>query len=278
MALVRVDFFSEKLMRTVTINAIVPIDKMTFEGMQVREKKPFKTLYLLNGMFGNYTDWVAGTRIQAWAQERNLVVIMPSGENKFYVDNINSGDLFGQFIGEELVEKTRDLFPLSTKREDTYIGGLSMGGYGSLVNGLKYHETFSHICALSPALILDMVLNSSNNAEMPVFRRCYFETIFGNIDELIGSDKDYKALITKLIEEKVELPKIWISCGTEDTSLINQTRDYRDFLRDNNVEFTYVEGPGAHDWEFWDLHILKAMDWLPLENITKSIHSGNVGK
>ena len=76
MALIKVDFISKSLMRTVTINAIVPVDKLSLPGMPVREKKPFKTLYLLHGIFGNYTDWVTGTRIQRWAEENNLVVIM----------------------------------------------------------------------------------------------------------------------------------------------------------------------------------------------------------
>lgn len=276
MALIRVDLFSEKLMRTVTINAVVPIDKLTAPGAAVREKKPFKTLYLLHGIFGNYTDWVTGTRLQAWAQERNLVVIMPSGENKFYVDNPASYDLFGQFIGEELVEKTRELFPLSRKREDTFIGGLSMGGYGSLVNGLKYHQTFSHICAFSPALILERILNSDYNAENPIFRRSYYEAVFGDIDKLVGSDKDYKSLILKLKDEKASIPKIWIAIGTEDHMLINENREYRDFLRSQEVDLTYLEGPGGHDWVFWDTYLLKALDWLPLENSSESIHSGNV--
>ena len=277
MALIKVDFISESLVRTVTINAIVPVDKLSMPGMPVREKKPFKTLYLLHGIFGNYTDWVTGTRIQAWAQERNLVVIMPSGENKFYVDNPLSGDMFSQFIGKELVQVTRDLFPLSDKREDTFIAGLSMGGYGALINGLRFHETFSHIGALSSGLILDRVLNSTNDEIMPTNRRCYYESIFGDLDQLIGSEKDYKALITKLKKEKADVPKIYMACGTEDF-LINENRDYHEFLVDNQIDVTYVEGPGAHTWEFWDTYIYKVLEWLPLENSSEGVHSGNVGK
>ena len=60
---------------------------------------------------------------------------MPSGDNKFYIDNPDSGEMYGSFIGKELIEFTRKTFPLSQKREDTFIAGLSMGGYGALVNG-----------------------------------------------------------------------------------------------------------------------------------------------
>ena len=77
---------------------------------------------------------------------------MPTGENKFYCDSEISGDRYGKFIAEDLVEFTRDTLPLSRKREDTFIGGLSMGGFGSIVNGLRHPETFGCITALSSAL------------------------------------------------------------------------------------------------------------------------------
>ena len=80
---------------------------MVYDKKLNQPNKKFKTLYLLHGIFGNYTDWVCGTRIQRWAQDHDLAVIMPSGENKFYVDNENLHEYYSQFIGEELVSITR---------------------------------------------------------------------------------------------------------------------------------------------------------------------------
>ena len=125
MAFVEVNFFSQALLRQTTFRAIIPCDKMYFDG-RIRQEKPFKTLYLLHGVFGDCTDWINGTRIQRWAQDRNLAVIMPSGENKFYVDHEKSTDKFSQYI-KELVLVSRNMFHLSHKREDTFIAGLSMG-------------------------------------------------------------------------------------------------------------------------------------------------------
>ena len=275
MALLQVNFFSKCLMRTIPIQAVVPVDKLLFPGMPAREKKPFKTLYLLHGIFGNCTDWVSGTRIQAWAQERNLAVIMPSGENRFYLDNELSGERYGELIGRELVEFTRELLPLSTQRGDTFLAGLSMGGYGAIRNGLKYHETFGCIAGLSSALILDAVLKSTNDAPMPIMRRSYYETIFGDIGKLPGSDKDPRGLVAMLKQSGASIPRMYLCCGTEDF-LIEQNRDYHRFLLENGVEHTYAEGPGAHDWEFWDTYIHKVLDWLPLEAPAQGISSGNV--
>ena len=157
MALIQCNFFSKSLMRTVPIQVVLPTDK-TLGPDGSAPQGPFKTLYLLHGIFGNDTDWVCGTRVQSWAQDRNLAVVMPSGENSFYVDMPKASAYYGTYIGKELVDFTRRTFPLSHKREDTFIGGLSMGGYGAIVNGLQNPETFGAVCALSSALILDSAM------------------------------------------------------------------------------------------------------------------------
>lgn len=274
MAIIEVNFISKCLMRTVTFNAIIPVDKFGPQAENA-EQKPLKTLYLLHGIFGNYTDWVNGTRIQAWAEANDLAVIMPSGENRFYLDDEKSGELYGEFIGKELVEFTRKLFPLSDKREDTFIAGLSMGGYGAIRNGLKYAESFGCVIGLSAALVHDTWKDADNSAPIFTFRRSYYEAIFGEYDKVKGSDKDPKALLLKLKEEGRPVPKMYLCCGTED-GLVTANRDFRDFLNENGVDLTYVEGPGKHDWVFWDTYIKKVLDWLPLNRTGAGINSGNV--
>ena len=274
MAIIEVNFISKCLMRTVTFNAIIPVDKFGPQAENA-EQKPLKTLYLLHGIFGNYTDWVNGTRIQTWAEANDLAVIMPSGENRFYLDDEKSGELYGEFIGKELVEFTRKLFPLSDKREDTFIAGLSMGGYGAIRNGLKYAENFGCVIGLSAALVHDTWKDADNSAPIFTFRRNYYEAIFGEYDKVKGSDKDPKALLLKLKEEGRPVPKMYLCCGTED-GLVTANRDFRDFLNENGVDLTYVEGPGKHDWVFWDTYIKKVLDWLPLNRTGAGINSGNV--
>ena len=274
MAIIEVNFISKCLMRTVTFNAIIPVDKFGPQAENA-EQKPLKTLYLLHGIFGNYTDWVNGTRIQAWAEANDLAVIMPSGENRFYLDDEKSGELYGEFIGKELVEFTRKLFPLSDKRDDTFIAGLSMGGYGAIRNGLKYAENFGCVIGLSAALVHDTWKDADNSAPIFTFRRNYYEAIFGEYDKVKGSDKDPKALLLKLKEEGRPVPKMYLCCGTED-GLVTANRDFRDFLNENGVDLTYVEGPGKHDWVFWDTYIKKVLDWLPLNRTGAGINSGNV--
>lgn len=273
MALIQTDFFSHSLMRTVTFNAVIPSDKFLFDGTRLTHK-PYKTLYLLHGVFGNYTDWITGTRVQRWAQENNLAVIMPSGENKFYVDNPSSGDNGSLFI-KELVEVTRDMFCLSEKKEDTFIAGLSMGGYGAITNGLKYPEYFSKIGGFSSALNQKEYLNYGQDDEMIIFRKYWIESVFGDVLKIEGSDKDPYYLAEKLAEKTKNLPEIFIACGTED-DLLKPNQEFASYLLSLGYDVTELWEKGDHEWDFWDMCIRVFIGWLDLDGKSTSLSSGNI--
>ena len=71
MALLNVSFFSPTLRRTVPVTVMLPTDKQLPGEPGYQKAAPYKTLYLLHGVFGNYTDWVSGTRVQRWAEEND---------------------------------------------------------------------------------------------------------------------------------------------------------------------------------------------------------------
>ena len=279
MAIIQVNFMSNTLWRTVPIQVILPVDKLTPDG-KLTEPKKFKTLYLMHGLLGNCTDWVSGTRIQRWAEERDLAVVMPSGDNSFYVDRPASNNRYGEFIGKELVEITRRMFPLSDKREDTFIGGLSMGGFGAMRNGLKYQDTFSAIISLSGALHIFEDLDQLAARKEGVDNQSFEESTFGPMLQAAQSDKNPRVLIQQLSQQEgsaASLPLIYMACGTDDR-LLPYSRIYKDLLEESGFTVTYEEGPGNHNWDFWDTYIKKAIDWLPLDEYSQGVNSGNVHK
>lgn len=186
MARLIVDYMSAALKRTVTVSVLLPVDKIDSQkGYMMSDKQGFKTLYLLHGLLGNHADWINGTRIQTWAQEKNLAVIMPSGDNSFYVEQPGLDADYGEFIGRELVEMTRKMFPLSSRREDTFIGGLSMGGFGALRNGIKYADTFGYIAAVSSALSIFETHRGKGSRV-----RFNEDRVFGGIENARNTDKN----------------------------------------------------------------------------------------
>ncbi len=277
MAFIQMSLFSKSLMRTVHVNVILPVDKLLDPSKPEREDKPYKTLYLLHGIFGNNMDWGTTTRVQRFAEEHDLVVVMPSGENAFYVDQPGMHNYYGKFIGEELVEMTRKMFPLSTKREDTFIGGLSMGGFGALRNGLKYADTFGYIVSLSGAIHFENYPDWDTESHWYFGTRAFLENVFGPMEKFAESDNNPKYLVKKLVEEGKAVPKFFIACGDED-ELLTCNKEMNEYLKELGVDVYFEIGKGNHEWDFWDTYIKKAIEWLPTEDKVLGISSGNIGK
>lgn len=260
MAFLQVNFFSNSLRKLTTFNALVPLDRFKMPGENETLNQPMKALYLLHGYSGNYMDWICNSNVQELSLKYNIAVFMPSGENFFYLDDIEMGSLYSKYIGNELVEFTRKMFPLSEKRENTFIGGLSMGGYGAIRNGLKYFNTFSRIIALSSALITYNIDGIPVDYKNDIADYNYYSRVFGDVNKIKGSDRDPEALILQLKQGKKQIPKIFMSCGTEDF-LLQENRKFHKFLISEGIEHTYKESSGMHDWKFWNEYIEKGIEW-----------------
>ena len=259
MVLFRGDVKSKSLQRRTSISVILPADNIHFlQDAEEIVPKPYRTLYLLHGLYGSDDIFLANTSIQKFAEDNGIAIVIPCGENSFYVDNVNAHALYGEYVGQELLDITRNIFPLSDKREDTFIAGFSMGGYGAIRNGLKYSQNFSKIGMISAALITDDIVGYSSDDNV-LRSRPFYESIFGNLDELEGSDMDPKALI----ENCTDIPDIFMACGKNDF-LYDKNTDFYDFLKTNNVNVDFVEAEGEHTWDFADKYVKEFIKTLTL--------------
>lgn len=259
-------YYSDCLKKNAHFIAFVPsvspddlLEDRTEKWKDIDQK--FPTLYLLHGSYGGASDWDLRTSIERYAQDRGVAVIMPSGENSDYV-TMKAGEDYLTYVGRELVEFTRKIFPLSRERKKTFIAGLSMGGYGSFRVGLEYPETFGKIASLSGAL--DMVLpnTGTKEAHFQKMPKNYMRAIFGNDNvSFKGTRDDLLTLIETLHEEKADLPELYMSVGNED--FIKPAND--SFYQKTvglGISVKYEHFEGTHSWEYWDSHILEAMNWL----------------
>lgn len=250
MVLFRGDVKCKSLQRRTSISVILPSDNIHFlHDTEEIVPQPYRTLYLLHGLYGSDDIFLANTSIQKFAEDNGIAIVIPCGENSFYVDNPNAHAYYGEYVGQELLDITRNIFPLSNKREDTFIAGFSMGGYGAVRNGLKYSQNFSKIGMISAALITDDIVDYVSDDNV-LRSREFYESIFGDLNKLQGSDMDPKALI----DICDDIPGIFMACG-EDDFLYGKNVDYYEFLKSRNVNAEFIEAPGEHTWEFCDRYI-----------------------
>lgn len=263
MAIMRVNFYSNELRRTVPFTAILPNDGAVFPGQKPQfVTGEMKTLYLLHGVMGDETDYLVNSRIRELSEKYEIAVIMPAGENGFYVDDEGHVANYGRYIGKELVEYSRRTFHLSSRREDTFIGGLSMGGYGAMRNGLVYADTFSKICSFSGAYIVLRIEDAGGKPfEDDVSGPAFQKRVFGDFSTLKEREIDPRAAYLNRKKEGRQIPEIFMTEGSEDF-LIDVNHKMRDFLVEQGQNIVYIEDAGTHDWDFWNKHMEEAFAWL----------------
>ena len=216
MAVIQCEYYSKALCGFTSFAAILPIDLPPTAELPPRYAAgPWPTLYLLHGYSGAHNDWLRNSPVEALAAQYGIAIIMPEGGNRFWVDNAETNIRAGEFLGRELVQVTRTMFNLSHKREDTFIGGLSMGGYGAVRNGLKYHDVFSAILAFSSALITNAYARGEfeTKPELGLPSSYYFH-VFGPKEDMAGSDMDPVALAKQCLGK--DAPALFLACGSED--------------------------------------------------------------
>lgn len=260
-------------MHAVPVTVILPVDPFPYDGMPEREDKPFKTLYLLHGGFGSQNDWIYYTNIKNYAEAHNLAVVIPAGNNQFFADQRSVHENYGEYVGQELVEITRKMFPLSRRREDTFIAGCSMGGYAALKLGIKYNETFGYAAGISVPTVIEG-LRRKDERRLPVTLGgvSFIEAVFGDVESFEGSENDLVWLAEQKLKGGGELPKLRMICGSSD-GLLDENLKISEEFRSVGCDILFSEEEGTHDWKFWDAQIRSIIDdWLPVEpNIFESL-------
>ena len=260
MAIIQTEYYSMSMCGFISFSAVLPVDLPPTDKLPPRYAGgPWPTLYLLHGYSGARNDWLKNSQIEMLAAQYGIAVIMPEGGNRFWVDNPETGISAGRLLGEELITITRAMFNLSDRREDTLIGGLSMGGYGAIRNGLKYNETFSTILAFSSALITTAYARGEfeKAGEMGLPSSYYFH-VFGPKEQVPGSDIDPAALAKKRLGSGA--PALFMACGSEDF-LFSRNMELHDALTAMGYSHEWWVEPGIHDFDFWNRAIRAGLAW-----------------
>ena len=254
MALLRCDFFSETLGLSTSMTVILPQETSQQIGMTGTSSDLPPVLYLLHGLTDDDTIWTRRTSIERYVAPLGLAVVMPQVHHSFYSDEV-WGLPFWTFLSQELPDIVSRFFRVSTRREDTFVAGLSMGGYGAMKWALRQPERFAAAASLSGALALS---HPSERAE-PDFARL-MQRVFGN-GPTDGTPDDVVHLVRT--SDPAVLPKLYVACGTEDF-LFPANEWFVSQAAANDVPLTVRFGSGDHDWAYWDDRIQDVLAWLPL--------------
>jgi len=257
MALIHCDFYSEVLDLCMSMYVVLP--QPTRADIQKRGKSNhrYPTLYLLHGLSDDHTIWQRRTCIERYVEPLGLAVVMPAVHRSFYTD-MAVGYRYWTFVSEELPELARSFFPLSAAREDNFVAGLSMGGYGAFKLALTHPDRYAAAASLSGALDMVSAAKEKDEAWQAEIKR-----IFGNRRNIVESSNDLFYLAEQVTRGKGAKLPLYQWCGTEDFLYPANVRFHK-HAQALGLNLTYEEGPGEHEWKYWDQQIQRVLAWLPL--------------
>lgn len=258
MALIHYQFFAESL--GLCTSAYIALPQPPGPEIAKHGKKaagPYKTMYLLHGLSDDHSIWLRRTSIERYADSAGIAVVMPEVGRSWYTD-MARGLRYWTYVSEELPSLCQAVFPLSAERDDNYVAGLSMGGYGAFKLALGRPDRFAAGASLSGAL--DMA--SSARAEDGEWRR-ELQWVFGPLDQFAGSDNDLLHLASHVAHSAGPRPRLYQWCGTEDFLYVQNQR-FREHATTLGLDLIYEEGPGGHTWDRWDAKIQRVIEWLGL--------------
>lgn len=247
MALMKIDIYAKTMHRTVTLEVLAPLESL-------KPGQKLDSLYLLHGVEGSFINWSTAAHafrslgVYNARHSQKLAIIMPSGDNSFYHNAPERSADYERFVAEELVELTRGMLPLSSKREDTGIAGLSMGGYGALRTGLLYPQVFGYAGGLSSALLTQDIEGQVGDGAF--FRRRDFLTAaFGRDLKGIGETSHDVMWLSHHV--KGPMPRLYLACGQQD-GLLPLSRALHADWEKQGIAHCYEEHEGNHEWAFWE--------------------------
>ena len=253
MAFLQIQFFSGALNVASTVNVILPEANQGI-GLEAGASDQLPgVLYLLHGYSDDHSIWMRRTSVERYAAAHNLAVIMPAVNHSFYCNEAH-GERYWDYVSEELPATMHRFLRLSDRPEDTFVAGLSMGGYGAMRLALTYPERFAAAASFSGAVQIERILTHHAKDGRAA-------AIFGRKKDVAGTEVDLFWLMKKNAAAERK-PRLYVSCGTKDF-LYGSHQEFVPALRENGWDVTRYDEPDAvHEWGFWDREIRKFIEFM----------------
>lgn len=278
MAVIKMNFLSKELGMQTNVSVCLP--SFSFADMYNGRKDvyvpgmKFQVLYLLHGGSGDDSDYINFTNIVRYADENKIAVVMPCDYNACYTDDPGYANFYSYLV-DELPKMCEAYFPISTRREDTFIGGLSMGAHGAMKIAINYPERFAAALLMSGATFRpgvptfvptkDGVFNFNAKLSKPPFSAK--GDLFEDPEWVKGTVNDVYEIARRNVEEGKKLPQLFFRVGDCDHALYRvqlAEKELRTWGYETKLEV--VKGLG-HEWDLWDESLRLALkEWLPIRH------------
>lgn len=257
-------------------------------GYDAAPGKRWPAFYYLHGLTSPETEWVEDGKLDAAADALGLgaIVVMPDGDDGFYVDSAAPIDYdacmrdgsglydpqadraatcvrhraYETYIAKELIAHVDAAYRTIATRDGRAIAGVSMGGFGAWSLALRHPGLFAAAASHSGLLSLlyagphpyaaggvQLITEPAQWNGPPRFVQWIGMTFGPALSNWQAHDP--ATLVQALA---TGAPALYLDCGSEDgIQLHDQAAYVHDLLAARHVEHAFFVGPGGHDYDFW---------------------------
>lgn len=212
-----------------------------YEVRVAKNQEVFPVLYLQHGMYGIEDDWTTQGRLVEimdsllhLGEVKEMVVIMPDNcPHRPTSDEERANAMSGEWESHfpEFMAESEAKYSISKDPSLRAIAGLSMGGFHTMHISHFLHGEFAYIGLFSPAI-------------RPTASHLVYDNWENEVRTLLADE-----------------PLYWIAIGKEDF-LYDYVAEYRRWLEENHLEYTYYESAGGHTWDNWQDYICRFLKKL----------------
>ncbi|MCD7835016.1 MAG: esterase family protein [Lachnospiraceae bacterium] len=284
MNIVTVRLESKILFMPTEVTVLLPEDPVeTGEKLEV--------VWLLHGAGSDSKTMLGSADMEGMMRKHRMAFVLPSALNSDFgnYEQFGTGYNFPAYFFEELMPFIYATFPISGVKEDNYLAGVSMGGFGTFSLGLQKPEKFSALGVMGASLRESAFLKDYIDLDSVGFRkvvladRSAFPTEYGRPEE--GMKLKELNVITKYptirdfldspdamwerfpeVAKRGELPQIYVACGTEDLfypGTVRLQKLVEEMGVTDRMVFKIAEGVG-HSGDFFDAEIEHFLDYYKI--------------
>lgn len=221
--------------------------------------KRYPVVYMLHGYGGGNNGWLKRCRFSELTdslREKQLIntciYVMPDAENSYYINNYDSSNMYSDFMVYELIPLIDSMYRTNPKKKSRGILGLSMGGYGAVIQAFRNPDLFGSVVALSAAVRTpEIIMNMGQNSYDKYFGNVYGYGLKGGerITAHWKNNSPYFLLDSNSFSLFQDI-EWYVDCGMQDY-LWPASKAFHELLLKYNIPHEFHMRPGKHNWDYW---------------------------
>jgi len=243
-------------LRSTILEKSMPFSVLEPPACPAGMERQLHVVYLLHGYGGDHAtldEQGASDRLfvaEAEGRIPHVYLVMPQGERGFYLNWHDGSRRYEDYLVEEAIPAAERALGLTIPRERRHIAGVSMGGYGALLVGLKHPEMFESIASISGVIFDEKKAIEFVNSRLLDWRIDIRRMLGDGTDRAFLERANPYSLVKALAPEK--RPRLFVAAGTDEPdSLRLASSNFHEFLDREGVAHEWVAFQGGHNWKSW---------------------------